>query len=119
MSMSSTCILSGAQRDLQAVPTGKKAEKADGVPRTALYGDALFESAHRYLEQHLSCRAPPLNSWEKERAKLLIERAALRQQYLTLKEEVREAEIVKRSVERLMSRSEPRKERTSSRGMER
>ena len=40
-------------------------------------------------------------------------------QYTVLKEEVREAEIIKRNVEWLMSRSEPRKEKNRSRGMER
>lgn len=80
---------------------------------------ALFESAHRYLEQHLNGHIPPLQSWKEERAKLLAERAALNQQYNTLKEEVREAEIVKQNVERLMSRSEPRTERNRSRERER
>jgi hypothetical protein len=80
---------------------------------------ALFESAHRYLEQHLNGNIPPLDSWKEERAKLLTERAALNGQYHTLKEEVRQAEIVKRNVEWLMRRSAPRKEKNRSRGMER
>ena len=80
---------------------------------------ALFESANRYIEQHLNGHTPPLHSWEEERAKLLTERAALNGQYHTLKEEVRQAEIVKRNVERLMRGSEPRKEKNRSRGMER
>ena len=79
----------------------------------------LFESAYRYLKQHLNGQTPPLQSWKEERAKLYTEWVALSQQYLTLKEEVREAEIVKRNVERLMSGSEPRKERNRSRGRER
>ncbi len=45
--------------------------------------------------------------------------AALNGQYTALKEEVREAEIVKRNVERLMRGSKPRKEKNLSRGMER
>jgi uncharacterized protein (DUF2267 family) len=80
---------------------------------------ALFESAHRYLGQHLNDHTPPIQSWKEERAKLLTERAALSQQYSTLKEEVREAEIVKRNVERLMSRSEQKTRAHRSRGMER
>jgi hypothetical protein len=79
----------------------------------------LFESAYRYIEQHLNGHIPPLQSWKEERAKLLAERAALNGQYTALKEEVGEAEIVRRNVERLMSRSEPRKEKNRSRGMER
>jgi uncharacterized protein (DUF2267 family) len=79
---------------------------------------ALFESAYRYLEQHLNGQTP-LQSWKEEREKLLTERAALNAQYYTLKEEVREAEKIKRDVERLMSGGEPRKEKKRSRGMER
>lgn len=82
-------------------------------------GITLFESAHRYIGQHLNGHIPPLQSWKEERAKLLTERAALNGQYQALKEDVREAEIVKWNVERLMSRSEPRKEKNRSRGMER
>ena len=78
---------------------------------------ALFESANRYIGQHLSGQTPPLHSWEEERAKLLTERAALNGQYTALKEEVREAEIVKRNVERLMRTIVPKRNRT--RGWER
>ena len=80
---------------------------------------ALFESAYRYLEQHLNGQTPPLQSWKEERAKLLTERAVLNGQYNTLKKEVGEAEIIKRNVERLMCGNEPRKEKNRSRGMER
>jgi hypothetical protein len=80
---------------------------------------ALFESAYRYLEQHLNGHTPPLQLWKEERAKLLTERAALNGQYNTLKKEVGEAEIVKRNVEWLMSRSEQKTRTHRSRGMER
>lgn len=80
---------------------------------------ALFESANRYIGQQLNGHALPLNSWEEEREKLLTERAALNGQYTALKKEVGEAEIVKRNVERLMNRNEPRKEKNRSREMER
>ncbi len=78
---------------------------------------ALFESAHRYLGQHLNGNTPPLQSWKEERTKLLTERAALNGQYNMLKEEVREAEIVIRNVERLVSRSEQKARTHRSRGM--
>jgi uncharacterized protein (DUF2267 family) len=80
---------------------------------------ALFESAHRYLEQHLNGQTPPLRSWKEERAKLVTERAALNGQYNTLKKEVGEAEIVKRNVEWLMHGSEQKTRTHRSRGMER
>ncbi|MGE5494657.1 MAG: MobQ family relaxase [Burkholderiales bacterium] len=80
---------------------------------------ALFESAHRYLKQYLNDQTPPLQSWKEERAKLLAERAVLNGKYNTLKKEVGEAEIVKRNVERLMSRSEQKTRTHRSRGMER
>ena len=80
---------------------------------------ALFESAYRYLKQHLNGQTPPLQSWKEERGEMFTERVALNEQYHTLKEEVREAEIVKRNVERLISRSERKKEKDRSRGMER
>lgn len=80
---------------------------------------AIFELAYHYIGQHLGGHTTPLDSWKEERAKLLTERAALNGQYHTLKEEVREAEIVKRNVEWLMRGSEPRKEKNRSRGMER
>jgi len=79
----------------------------------------LFESAYRYLKQHLNGQTPQLQSWKEERTKLLTERAALNAQYNTLKKEVGEAEIVKRNVERLMSRSEQKTRTHRSRGMER
>ena len=80
---------------------------------------ALFESAYRYLEQHLNGQTAPLNSWKEERAKLYTEWVALSQQYLALKEEVDQAEIVKRNVEWLLRGNEPRKEKNRSRGWER
>jgi hypothetical protein len=80
---------------------------------------ALFESAHRYLGQHLNGHTTPLQSWTEERGELLNERAALNGQYIALKEEVREAEIVKRNVEWLMNRSEQKTRAHRSRGMER
>ena len=79
----------------------------------------LFESAHRYFKQYLNGQTPPLQSWKEERAKLLIERAALNGQYNTLKEEVREAEIVKRNVERLMSGRKQKARTHRPRGRER
>ena len=80
---------------------------------------AFFESAYRYIGQHLTCHTRRSSRWKEERAKLLTERAALNGQYHTLKEEVREAEIVKRNVELLMRGREQKTRGHRSRGMER
>ena len=97
-----------------------KRPKKQAVFREQHYTEiALFESAHRYFGQHLNGQTSPLQSWKEERAKLLTERAALNGQYTALKEEVREAEIVKRNVEWLMGRSKQKTRPHRSRGMER
>jgi hypothetical protein len=97
-----------------------KRPKKQAVFREQHYTEiTLFESAHHYLEQHLNGHSPSLQSWKEERAKLYTEWIALSQQYLTLKEEVGEAEIVKRNVERLMSGSKQKTRTHRSREMER
>ncbi|MGI5919335.1 MAG: MobQ family relaxase [Christensenellales bacterium] len=97
-----------------------KRPKKQAVFREQHYSEiALFESAYRYFGQHLNDQTMPFNSWKEEQAKLYTEWVELSQQYLTLKEEVREAVIVKRNVEWLMSRSEQKTRAHRSRGTER
>lgn len=78
---------------------------------------ALFESAHRYIGQHLNGQTQPLQSWKEERAKLYTEWVALSRQYLALKEEAGEAEIIKWNMERLMRRSKQKRRYHRSREM--
>ena len=59
----------------------------------------LFVSAHDYLKGVMNGKtALPVKAWKAEYAKLTAERNMLNQRYLALKEEVKEAEQIRKSV---------------------
>lgn len=59
----------------------------------------LFTAAHSYLKGVMNGKtAIPTKAWKAEYAKLTAERKALNQRYLALKEEVKEAEQIRKSV---------------------
>jgi hypothetical protein len=63
----------------------------------------LFEAAERYIKGVMNGRPGlPVREWKTERAKLTAERKTLSQEYFKLKEEVRQAEIIRRNVEDVM-----------------
>ena len=60
---------------------------------------ALFTAAHNYLKGVLNGKTTlPTKAWKAERDKLTAERKTLNQQYLSLKNEVKEAEQIRKSV---------------------
>lgn len=59
----------------------------------------LFTAAHSYLKGVLNGKTTlPTKAWKAERDKLTAERKTLNQQYLSLKDEVKEAERIRKSV---------------------
>ena len=62
----------------------------------------LFESAKRYLDACLNSHALPLEAWKTEREKLTVERGEFSCEYDALKEQVRDVEIIQRTVERVL-----------------
>ena len=59
----------------------------------------LFTAAKDYLKGVMSSKtAIPTKAWKTEYAKLTAEKKTLNQRYLTLKEEVKEAEQIRKSV---------------------
>ena len=59
----------------------------------------LFTAAHDYLKGVLNGKTSlPTKAWKAEYAKLTAERKTLNQRYLALKDEVKEAEQIRKSV---------------------
>ena len=59
----------------------------------------LFTAAHDYLKGVMNGKTTiPAKAWKAEYAKLTAERKTLNQQYLALKDEVKEAEQIRKSV---------------------
>lgn len=60
---------------------------------------ALFTAAHSYLKEVMNGKTTiPTKAWKAEYAKLTAERKTLNQRYLVLKDEVKEAEQIRKSV---------------------
>ena len=65
----------------------------------------LFEAADRYLKGVMNGKTGiPLKSWKAERVKLTADRSMLNQEYISLKDEVKEAEKIRRGVHDIMQR---------------
>ena len=62
-------------------------------------------------------KSPPVKKWRAEYAELLEKKAALNGEYKKLKEETREVEIMRKTVESII-RAERPQQRTRSQGME-
>ena len=74
-------------------------------------GLALYEAAQQYLKPVLNGRTDiPRRTWQAEHAKLTAERQSLYVNYARLKEEVRNAEVIRRCVETVL-RDEPQVKR--------
>jgi hypothetical protein len=82
----------------------------------------LYNTAEQYLKAVLQARfdpkkLPPVKKWKAEQAELLSQKAVLNSDYKTLKEETREAEVMRKTVERMI-RAERPKQRAREQGME-
>jgi hypothetical protein len=82
----------------------------------------LCEAAERYLKDVLQARfdpkrLPPLTKWKAEREKLKADMDGLRQEYLKLKDEIREVEIVRKAAEQIARQINP-PQKNQTRGME-
>ena len=67
----------------------------------------LYEAASGYLKRHLNGRNEiPLRSWKAERVKLTAERKTLDMKYYKLKEEIKEAEQIRKSVYSIVRQEE-------------
>jgi hypothetical protein len=101
-------------------PTGlfaeRKARKALGDANA--YREAnraeitLFDAAERYLKDVLQERfdpkkLPPITKWKEERAAKIAEKDKLHREYLKLKDEIREVEIVRKAAERIARQIDP------------
>jgi DNA repair exonuclease SbcCD ATPase subunit len=81
---------------------------------------ALYESAKRYFDERMNGRATlPVKAWKDEREKLIDERNTLYQDYDLLKDETREVDLIKYSVEYLIREDVRRTRLPWDRGMER
>jgi len=70
-------------------------------------GLALYEAAAQYLKDVMNGHTTiPTGKWKKEVTQLATEQGSLRQQYDQLKEEVRDAEVIRHCVEQAV-REEP------------
>lgn len=77
----------------------------------------LFEAAERYLKDVLQKRfdpkkLPPIAKWKAERDRLIGEKKQLSEKYRTLKDEVKEVERIKKSIDNIL-REEYRREQPS------
>jgi hypothetical protein len=82
----------------------------------------LYEAAERYLKDVLQARfdpkkLPPITKWKEERTAKTAEKGKLEQEYMRLKDEIREVEIVRKAAEQIARQLDPR-ERTRARGLE-
>ena len=80
---------------------------------------ALFIAAHDYLKGVMNGKtALPVKAWKAEYAKLTAERKTLNQRYLALKDEVKEAEQIRRSVYNIMRQEQREQQPRRAQGME-
>ena len=83
----------------------------------------MFDNADKYLcgvlQTHFDPKKlPPIAKWKAEIEKLTAERSGLNQQYNTLKDEVKEAEQIRKSVYSIMRQEQREQSVTKRRGME-
>ena len=81
-------------------------------------------AAERYLRDVLQDRfdpkkSPPITKWKAEHDKLTLERRKLNQQYVSLKDEVKEVEQIRKRVYDIMRQEARRDEPQRTKGMDR
>ena len=68
-----------------------------------------MKAVHLPITGHDLLAALPVKAWKAEYAKLTAERETLNRRYLALKEEVKEAEQIRRSVYNILRQEQPRR----------
>ena len=80
---------------------------------------ALYEAAETYLRGVMNGRTTiPTSSWKKEAAQLNAERQTLYADYTRLKEEVKDAEVIRCCVENVLHEPKIERSREQGHGME-
>ena len=81
----------------------------------------LFEAADRYFSEHrVDTQAPlPIKQWREEHERIITDKNRLYRDYSALSGEVREVEIIRRSVYDIMRQEAQRSQPIRARGMER
>ena len=99
------------QADIYLAQKGKKAKtEAEQV---------LFTAASKYLKGVMNGKTTlPTKAWKAERVKLTAERKQLDRDYYTLKDEVKEAEQIRKSVYSILRQEQREQQPTRTRGME-
>jgi len=81
--------------------------------------DILFVAAKKYITDHLNGRGKiPYSTWKAERDKLTAERHRLNQEYVSLKDEVKEVEQIRKSVDNIMCEENRRTQPKRAQDME-
>jgi hypothetical protein len=76
-------------------------------------GLALYEAAQQYLKPVMNGRTDiPRKTWKTEAAQLAAKRQSLYAEYTRLKEEVRDAEVIRRCVENVLREPQVKRGRT-------
>ena len=79
----------------------------------------LFTEAHGYLKGVLNGRTTlPVKAWKEEYAKLTADRKTLNKRYLALKDEVKEAEQIRRSVYSIVRQEQRERQHRRDQGEE-
>ena len=82
--------------------------------------DILFVAAKKYITDHLNGHGKiPYPTWTAERAKLTTERNGLNQRYVSLKDEVKEAEQIRKSVYSILRQEQREQQPRRAQDMER
>jgi len=104
-------------RDIYRQYRQQKPKKQAAFYEANRTGLALYEAAQQYLKPVLNGRtAIPTAAWKKEYAQCAAEKQALYAEYTRLKEEVKDAEVIRRCVENVLH--EPKMKRGREQGME-
>lgn len=81
--------------------------------------EIIFAAAKKYITDHLNGKGKiPYKSWSAERTKLTTERNGINQEYISLKNEVKEIEKIRRSVYNIMCEENARTQPARAQDME-
>jgi ATP-dependent helicase YprA (DUF1998 family) len=79
----------------------------------------LFAAAKKYILAHLNGRNEiPYYTWTAERAKLTVERKTLNREYLSLKDEVKEVEQIRKNADSILRQEQREQQPRRARDME-
>ena len=107
-------------RDIYNQYTQQKPKKQNAFYEVHRREITLFESAKSYLTAHMNGKTTiPTKSWKAEREKLIAEKQSLTRDYYALKNEVAEAEKIRRGVYDIMRGEARTAQRERPRGLER